>query len=281
MADEPSPDSMLGGAIRHLFLSPHYDDIALSVGATVAELRDLGFAPESVVIFGDYPDPDQALSAFANQLHDGWGLNAETVIASRRAEEAAASAVLGATSSVLPFRDAIYRGHRYLSDDHLFDRPVPDEAALPDAIIAALQLGRDPKPDVRVYAPIGIGGHVDHQLTFEAGRRLANAGWDVWFYEDVPYAMKPGAPSTRFAAIGETALAPVAAVPAAAGWERKIAAVLCYPSQLETVFRQYVGIGTRREEISAALADYARKAGAGTLAERFWTANRAPRGTRC
>ena len=239
----------------------------------MARLHDLGFAPESVVIFGDYPDPTESLSSFAHQLHEGWGLSAETVIASRRAEEAAASAILGATSSVLPFRDAIYRGHRYLSDNQLFDRPLPDEASVPDAIAAALDLPAAPDPNVRIYVPIGIGSHVDHQLAYETGRGLASSGWDVWFYEDVPYAMKPGATSERFAAIGEGTLTAAAAVPAAAGWDRKISAVLSYPSQLETVFRQYVGVGTKRDEISAALADYAENAGGGTMAERFWKVN--------
>jgi hypothetical protein len=62
----------------------------------------------------------------------------------------------------------------------------------------------------------------------------------------------------------------VARVPARPTWERKIEAILRYPSQLETVFLQYVGVGTTREEISQALASYAARAADGDLAERFW-----------
>ncbi|MBA3450893.1 MAG: hypothetical protein H0T18_06755, partial [Chloroflexia bacterium] len=43
-----------------------------------------------------------------------------------------------------------------------------------------------------------------------------------------------------------------------------------YPSQLDMVFRNYVGVGTSREEISAALASYAAHGSDGILAERFW-----------
>jgi LmbE family N-acetylglucosaminyl deacetylase len=263
-------NQLLSGAARHLFLSPHYDDIALSAGATVARLADLGLQPEIVIVFGAEPDPEQALSPFAEAMHAGWGLSTGAVVASRQAEEAAAAAILGASTRVLPFRDAIYRGHRYLSDDDLFGHLSPEENALPDDIIAALSLGNQADPEVRVYAPLAIGRHVDHQLVHRAAARLGARGWNVWFYEDTPYALKPGALEQRLAEIGADAVEPVASVPAAAGWERKLDAILSYPSQLETVFRQYVGVGTSREEIGAALAAFARETGSDAVAERFW-----------
>ena len=55
-------------------------------------------------------------------------------------------------------------------------------------------------------------------------------------------------------------------------WERKLDAILAYPSQLSTVFEQYVGVGTSREEIDAAMGAYARAAGDGLPGERFWVA---------
>jgi LmbE family N-acetylglucosaminyl deacetylase len=264
--------SALTGPARHVFLSPHYDDIPLSAGATVRLLAEQGKTPETVVVFGSEPDRAQPLTAFAQELHDKWGLTADEVIASRQAEERDAAGTLGARSSVLPFRDAIYRGASYLSDDDLFSTPVPaEQAALPAAIAAALDLGNTPDRSTRLYAPLGIGRHVDHQLVFATGIALADQGWDVWFYEDTPYALKPRAMASRLAELDrEIALAPVARVPAAATWEQKLDAILCYPSQLETVFRQYVGVGTNRDEIDAALRAFATQEGDGTLAERFW-----------
>src|ERR687893_1497923 len=138
---------------RHLFLSPHYDDIPLSAGATVRLLSDRGLAPETLVVFGSEPDRTGPLSAFAQAMHERWGLTANEVIASRQAEEAAAAAVLGARTRVLPFRDAIYRGDYYLSNDDLFGSPAAEEASLPAAIAASLDLPDSPDAATRIYAP--------------------------------------------------------------------------------------------------------------------------------
>lgn len=274
MTDSDDTMTYLAGASCHLFLSPHYDDVALSAGATVAQLADLGLAPETVVVFGAEPDPDIALSPFAAAMHAGWGLSAGDVVASRQAEETAAAAILGASTRILPFRDAIYRGFRYLSDDDLFGLPAPTEETLPDEIITALSLRDDPDAAVRIYAPMGVGRHVDHQLVFRAAVVLAAHGWDVWFYEDTPYALMPDAVSNRIGDLGAGSVEPVVLVAAEARWERKLDAILSYRSQLETIFRQYVGVGTDREEIDSALGAYARAIGAGTVCERFWKMKR-------
>lgn len=274
-ASDPLP--LLTRPARHLFLSPHYDDIPLSAGATVSLLSDHGLAPETLVVFGSEPDRAHPLSAFAEAMHEQWGLTANEVVASRQAEEAGAAALLGAQTRVLPFRDAIYRGDAYLSNDELFGSPVTEEASLPTAIVASLDLADSPDATTRIYAPLGVGMHVDHQIAHLAGRGLASRGWDVWFYEDIPYALKPMALDARLADVGAgTRLEPVARIPAQSTWERKIDAILRYPSQLETVFRQYVGVGTTRNEISEALFAYATRAGDGALAERFWHLSEVP-----
>src|SRR5215211_5915917 len=187
---------------RHLFLSPHYDDIPLSAGATVRLLANQGRAPETLVVFGSEPDRARPLSAFAQALHERWGLSANRVIASRQAEEAAAATVLGAQTRVLPFRDAIYRGDFYQSDNELFGSPASEEASLPVAIAASLDLGDSPDTTTRIYAPLGVGKHVDHQIVHLAGQELARRGWEVWFYEDIPYALKPMALDARLAEVG-------------------------------------------------------------------------------
>lgn len=266
----------------HLFLSPHYDDIALSVGATVRRLADLGRLPQTLIVFGSEPDPAQPLSPFAESLHDEWGFTANEVVSRRQNEERAASGILGSTMRVLPFRDAIYRGHHYLSDDDLFAVPVPSEREMPAQIAAALDLPERPTPDVRLYAPLAIGKHVDHQLVHLAGTHLAAQGWDVWFYEDIPYSLKPGAHERRLAEVSSTGqFVPAVSISASPTWEAKIEAIMCYPSQLETVFRQYVGVGTSRDEISTALGAYARGASKNDVAERFWELRDVPSRAGC
>jgi LmbE family N-acetylglucosaminyl deacetylase len=264
---------------RHLFLSPHYDDIPLSTGGTVRLLATSGRTPETLIVFGSEPDHARPLSPFAQAMHEDWGFTTREVIASRRAEEAAAEALLGAMECVLPFRDAIYRENHYLSDDDLFGDPAAAEQDLPATIAASLDLPARPNSDTRIYAPLAVGRHVDHQLVHRTGTLLAAAGWDVWFYEDIPYSLKPGAFEARMAEIGAAAsVEPVARIPIHSAWDTKLDAILSYPSQLETVFLNYVGVGANRADINAALQAYARSAGEGELVERFWKINHASSG---
>jgi LmbE family N-acetylglucosaminyl deacetylase len=267
-------DQVLTQPDRHIFLSPHYDDIALSAGGTAAALSAQGRTPEVALIFGDHPDPAMPLTPFAEQLHHDWGMTAEAVIAGRRAEEAVASLRLGACDRFLPFRDAIYRGERYLNDDQLFGTPHADEAGLPAEIIAALPISASDRNRSRIYAPLAIGMHVDHQHAFRAGRQLHDDGWEVWFYEDLPYALKPDHLAARRSLVESDGLAPGPIVPVESVWHTKIDAIMAYPSQLPTIFGQYVGVGSSREAIDEAMAAYASGAGNGTRAERFWTSAR-------
>jgi LmbE family N-acetylglucosaminyl deacetylase len=200
-------------------------------------------------------------------LHKQWGLDAAQVIASRRAEEAFAAIALGTEAQFLPFRDAIYRGRRYLGDDQLFSSPAEDEAQLPDQIIEALGLGDE---SVRIYAPLAVGFHVDHQHAFRTGMCLAQRGMEVWFYEDLPYGLVPGARDRRIQAIDEP-ISPSVLVDISGQWTAKIDAIFAYPSQLSTIFQDYVNVGTSRAEVSAAMAKYAGDVGGGMLCERFWT----------
>jgi LmbE family N-acetylglucosaminyl deacetylase len=255
---------------RHLFLSPHYDDIALSCGGTAAHLTALGSGPEVALIFGDHPDPNEPLTEFAQTLHRQWGLDAAQVISARRSEESAASAALGTTAVFLPFRDAIYRGRRYLGDDQLFSSPAEDESGLPAAIIQ--EIGVD-AGSTRVYAPLAVGFHVDHQHAYRTGVELARRGVEVWFYEDLPYGLLPGGRDKRIAAIAEP-LSPSVLVDVSEQWETKIDAIFAYPSQLSTIFQDYVNVGVSRNEVSDAMAAYARGVGNGLLCERFWTLDR-------
>lgn len=251
----------------HRFLSPHYDDIALSCGGTVALLASAGRTPEIAVLFGAEPDTGAALSPFAVMQHDRWGIAAADVIAARRREESIAAEILGATVTYLPFRDAIYRGDAYLDDNQLFSEPVVAEAALAAEIVAALAPAPLPDPNTRVYAPLAAGGHVDHRHAFAAGLLLAEAGWDVWFYEDVPYALTPGAAEARIA----TSAAPpqtAVVIDIGATWTAKLQAILAYPSQLGVIFRGFGGGDAAN--VDRQLRAYATAIGGGVPVERFW-----------
>ena len=252
-----------------IFLAPHYDDVALSCGGTVAAIAGEGGPPPLVVtVFGGEPE-EQELTGFARWQHEQWGTAGTDTLATRRAEEAAAAALLGCDTRSLPYRDAIYRDAYYLSDATLFGTPHPDDAPLA-ARIAADVLGL---PEVAgaatpatLYVPLAIGEHVDHQLVLAAGRIVAGAPerpWRVLAYEDFPYALLGNALARRLAAVaGE--VGPAEIVPVAGTLARRIGAIEAYRTQLPVIFRHFA-------DWRAALEGYARSLDGGNrLAERFW-----------
>ncbi|CAN5751858.1 PIG-L family deacetylase [soil metagenome] len=254
---------------RHIFLSPHYDDISLAAGGTARQLASNGRQPEIALIFGDHPDPNLPLTPFARELHQRWGLSATEAVYARRAEEAAASSLIGATDRYLPFHDAIYRGDRYLSDDDLFGTPTPDESSLPALILASLDVGDTNPGSTRFYAPLAIGNHVDHQHAFLVGVKLHQDGHQVWFYEDLPYALIPGKLEARLS-VASPAVEVAALVDVSSVWNTKIDAIMAYPSQLDVIFGGYANLGTTRSDIDAAMRQQSESLGDGVAAERFW-----------
>lgn len=253
----------------HLFISPHYDDIALSCGGTAALAAEAGKDAVVALLFGDHPDPDAPMTPFADELHDQWGLSAEEVIDGRRAEEAESSRILGLRDVYLPFRDAIYRGSNYLNNEQLFGVPRGSDLDLPERVIAALAAEGFEAEGTRVYAPLASGSHVDHQLGFQTGFLLQRAGWNVWFWEDLPYSLLENRVDDRVSQI-PFAMEPAAIVDVTDVWTKKIDAIMAYPSQLKVIFEQYVGAGSSRDAIDRVMSDYSQEAGNGRNAERFW-----------
>lgn len=240
-----------------LFIGPHPDDIALSCGGAVAIAARDG-EPAIVTLFAGQPAGD--VSDFARFQHERWGIDAASVAAARAAEDAAATRALGGTvrQTSGDYLDAIYRNAAYGSDDALFGRLLDQDLALVDDLVETLASFNAGE----YVVPLAAGGHVDHQLVFRAGRRLAARGSFVWAYADVPYVIdNPRAVTDRLAR-GTVREARVTYLDEDA-FERKCLAVECYPSQLPVLFRD---LGDHR----AALDRYAREVGGGRRAEVCW-----------
>lgn len=266
------------GPRLHVTLSPHYDDMPLSIGGSMAAAVRSGAALLDIVIFGG-PPANVQLHAFARNHHVDWGVGPAGATALREAEQARAMAVLGGVTARVPFSDAIYRDGYYTVNDELFGQVNPAESNLENEIAqetervltGALRRHQLDRSDVRVYAPIGFGNHVDHQILTLTGTALEAAGWLVWYYEDLPYALLPGQTEQRLADLraGGMSLMPAARVPIAAVFEAKLDAVLAYDSQLDKVFTEYAGMGTSRAAIAAGLTAYHSRGGP-QIAEVFW-----------
>jgi LmbE family N-acetylglucosaminyl deacetylase len=252
----------LGGCI---FLSPHFDDVALSCGGLVARLADDGRTPLVVTIFGGEVT-SEVTSTFARFKEGRWGVaDIDAALATRRAEESAAIARLGARGISLGFPDAIYRAERYISDDELYSGELdPDEDALVEVVATEIRGLPGWGSGVSVFVPLGAGLHIDHLIVHDVGQLLASEGTAVYAYEDCPYVIHtPSGLTTRLSALGG-ALGPAEAVPIGATLERRLDAIAAYSTQVPIIFRF-------TDNFRSAVTHYASSVGgARGPAERYW-----------
>ena len=266
MARPPEPPSY-----DAVFLSPHFDDVALSCGGTAALAAPAGRALV-VTVFAGQPNAD--LSDFARFQHQRWGTD-DGAVELRRREDAAAMAALGVDYRWWAFPDAIYRGTQYLSDEDLFGEVKPGDAALVQAVATAVAaLCQEVRPR-QLYVPLAVGGHVDHRACLAAIGTLGQSAPSVRAYEDFPYVLQD--PEFPHAPIPRAVTTAAATVP----WarlvmplcqditdvlDRRLAAIRAYSSQVPTIFRHVPDWELRLREYAAGLGP-----SPGRFAERFWT----------
>lgn len=249
--------------VAHLFLAPHFDDVALSCGGAVARLVAAGEQVGIVTVFAGAPSVRMPLTPYAQWHLVEWGVaSVREAMAARRIEDEAAAAVLGAALHLLPFVDGVFREDRYRSWDELRTRLVPADAALPSEIVDTL-MERDLVGSATVVTgPLAIGRHVDHQAVFAAMRLLAKRDVRVRGYEDYPYAADEAEYARRMADPDLTG-ASLEIVDIAEWLETKVRAISCYTSQLALLFPDM--------PIAEAVRAYGNRVAGGTgVAERFW-----------
>jgi LmbE family N-acetylglucosaminyl deacetylase len=172
-----------------IYLSPHFDDVALSCGGLVWEQVRSGDAVSIWTVCAGEP-PAGDLSSFAQELHTRWeaGHNAT---AQRRIEDINSCHRLGASTRYFTIPDCIYR-RDLQTGGILYD----SEAALTGALhpgdtqaitTLKLELNKFIPAGITLVCPLALGSHVDHQLT-----RLATEGLDrnCWYYADYPYVLR-------------------------------------------------------------------------------------------
>ena len=111
-----------------IVLSPHLDDAAFSCGALLHRAHREGLRTLVVNFFTAVPEPDRALSDFARELHASWGVD-ERAVETRRLEDQAALARLGAEYRNEDLLDGLYRQHEG-SGDRKPTSTYPDWAGL-------------------------------------------------------------------------------------------------------------------------------------------------------
>jgi LmbE family N-acetylglucosaminyl deacetylase len=204
------------------------------------------------------------------------------LMARRRVEDERFAYFSESSIVFLDLPDAVFRG--YEGDDELLGAPRPDDTAPFDALRREITRLEPQK----VYFPLGVGGHVDHQLCrdvglglLEEGRRWVMPGPEyagiVTFYEDFPYAFWND--FRRLEDLGAGALdalpSDVSILPTFADItdqiERKIMGINIYQSQLERLFDGTKEMANAVRSYGRAIAELGEVEGS---AERYWVSGR-------
>lgn len=212
-----------------IYLSPHFDDIALSCGGLVWQQARSGERVSIWTICAGEPPPGP-ISSLAESIHARWETNREAVPV-RREEDLRSNQRMGASSRHFPIPDAIYRksdiggAHLYTSEAELFGELRAEEAGLADTL--SMELQQALPEDSIVVCPMAFGGHVDHRLVRAAAKGLSQ---QMWFYADYPYIGEVDESKLK---INQEMRLEIFPVPEA-GLEVWVAAVAAHASQIST-----------------------------------------------
>jgi LmbE family N-acetylglucosaminyl deacetylase len=221
-----------------VYLSPHLDDIALSCAGLAWEQSQANLSVQVWTICAGDP-PDEAISPFAQSLHDRWSMGHEAAEL-RRQEDAASCAEMGAAYKHYPWPDCIYRlGSAgtafaglplYDSEESLWMPVHPAETHLVDQISA--EFIHSLPSNCQLVCPLALGGHVDHRLTRQAAEQTGNK---LLYYADYPYALKN---LDELAGLRQAGWREIHFPISQAGLGAWIAAVLAHRSQISTFWHE-------------------------------------------
>ena len=237
-----------------LFVSPHLDDVVFSCGGTLALLADRGWRTVMVTAFTATVLPATGF-ALACQLDKGLAPEVD-YMALRRDEDREAAAILDvADLRWLDLPEAPHRG--YDSAPALFDRiRIGDDIwrALADRLE---RLIAEVEPS-QIFAPQGLGSHVDHRQTIRAVQASAGDNPVAW-YRDTPYAIRnpEAAPFVLEPDAGAVGIDDTIG--------RKIEASCAYASQIGFQFGA-------KNEVASALTNFARSEGGEKFSGKLNTA---------
>lgn len=166
-----------------LYISPHLDDVVFSCSGKI--LHDVANGCDVTI---------------ATLFSSGSKMVSEEY-AARKAEDKKAAEILGARCVWMDFLDAPFRSSFYNSFRRIIlERDISDNPEYVTLLRKAIKdlavsLGAE-----EIYAPLGIGTHIDHRLVFEAASGLS--GLSVTYYEERPYVFARHAAKMRLSSIG-------------------------------------------------------------------------------
>ena len=231
------------GTPRVTVVSPHYDDVPLSLGQSLRDGVLSGCDVHVRVAFGRsnwtswvHPTPSRA-------PYVSWW---------RRGEESAAGLLFGYRWTAAGWEEALLRTGDH-DPDHLLDRSrdlasEPLVVELTQWLRAVLERPvKGPRPDGLLVAA-GLGGHVDHRiLAFAAARLVGVVDRPIGFYEDRPYVayLDEAGIAEQLAPLGLDLVPHAVSGPVSRStqmWARR-----CYPSQMAPFFEEAMDLDRDRD----------------------------------
>ncbi len=173
--------------MERLYISPHLDDVALSCGGTIYRQASKGDQITVATVFTNSGN-NHALVEHYKQ---------------RKTSDFNAGQELNFTSIHLEIPDAPFRNSCYKD---FYTIMFPNRQAnhfKNDLIMIKKQINKvieELQPDI-IYAPLGAGTHIDHQLVFDAVSDINNV--PITYYEERPYTFLPGAIAGRWLMISD------------------------------------------------------------------------------
>ncbi len=249
----------------HIIISPHFDDGVFSCGGTANQLAAAGHAVLVITMMGGLFQgklPDTPILA---DLHRRWQAGLDP-LRQRQIEDERASKMLGVDFMHLPLPDCVYR----LAGDMAL---YPSEASLFGEVHGADYAPRLLKgiqiPELetaaKVYLPLGVGHHVDHQIVREWGMTQLRDAPDksvLRFYVEFPYSKADRSTELALGAI-DLPLAPADVVLSETEIRAKTRAIACYDSQISTFWED---LAAMESDVRRAFTDPE----TGGYVERFW-----------
>lgn len=183
--------SYTGQAITHkdydyIYISPHFDDVTFSCSGTILVYKAQGLRVLIVTLFAG--DPQPPFSPLAQACHQLWQVAKDVPpYQIRRVEDEKAMSALGVDYLWLNWLEVIYR--------------FPDLSDFSDINSCNADFHHEPifstlrrwfvdlhaaYPGATIVVPLGVGGHRDHRITFQAALNALDRA-TLLFFEDFPY----------------------------------------------------------------------------------------------
>lgn len=245
---------------KTIYLSPHFDDAVYSCGGTIALQARQGQRPLVITVFAGLPERCCGWYSLAYRVHRGMGFNllasreSRTIVIVRRQEDRRALACLDADALWLNYLDAVYRGRPpYYTQLHelIGGKLHQQDMLLLRRLEEELLVLHKRLPGVIWYVPLGVGGHLDHQIVSRAAEGLIANGASVRYYEDFPYVADKNALERRHEELSQQFSPLIVGVSETLHLREKAAAL--YASQVQISFRDSAMMHRLLEEYTRSL----------------------------